>query len=102
MIHEAFTARSNAIPEPQTDSAAVQAAFHSAQAAVGTAFARALADEYLGDVPEERRKALASRTFSLAWKLGHGSYEEIEAHYVEITEYATSVGAAIYVPTATA
>lgn len=60
--------------------------------AIEEGFAAALAEEYLGEISESRRVAIAERTYKLAYEHGHSSgYSEIENYYIDFADFALAV-----------
>lgn len=70
-----------------------------AEIAVLERFKVALAEEYLGDVPEAQRAEVGCQTLKLVDELvDPDSYETLEDAYAQLAEYATVVAAKIYRP----
>jgi hypothetical protein len=108
MISDVFNARSEAIAFPASDATRLEyeagrKRYKDQHKALKQEFAEALAEEYLGDVPVERRAAVGEQTFKLAWDRGHDSgFSSVENEYITLSEYATAVAAAIYTYSAVA
>ncbi len=72
-----------------------------AEIAVLERFKAALAEEYLGDVPEAQRAEAGEQTLVLVDELvDPDSYEAVETAYAQLAEYATALAAKIYRPAA--
>lgn len=99
MIADDFIAQADAIPYPNRADYAERAehteaygVYGAAHAEINRAFGVALADEYLSEISETRRPAVAERVFRLAWEDGHSSgYYEVENRYMDLADLALAV-----------
>ena len=96
MIAEAISDRAQAIEYPHTEDRAerirLRQEYDAAHAELNREFAAELADEYLGEISETRRPAIAERVFRLAWDDGHSSgYYEVENRYMDLADLALAV-----------